>query len=282
MWRKGHHGSFLGGDLDIQVVVAMREPNYFRILWKRPLNMRVGNTSLQLPVGQTWKMAAAWSIVDHEHDTPEGSLRGERAGDRPVWKNFTIMNVAGSPEDTSDVVQVKNDTEVVQSIGQGVSFFNHSLGLTISGINYCQRDGYSPLENIELVFGFGRPQRRFKIGQHVAMHDSKCGTFKLPLGDCIATMTIGGTHSMQRLLMTTKQGFQYVIGRADAAIYHWDTFESNKSCLTGMFGVTYNTGVISVGFYFNPQVLPDGKLYLPYEPHVPPNVNTTSGNVTTN
>ena len=57
-------------------------------------------------------MAAAWSIVNHEQDTPEKSVRAERAGDRPVWKNFTIMDVAGSPEDTSDVVQVKNDTEL--------------------------------------------------------------------------------------------------------------------------------------------------------------------------
>lgn len=56
-------------------------------------------------------MAAAWSIVDYKNENSEDyKVRAEREGDRPVWKNFAIMDVPGSPKDTSNVVQVKNET----------------------------------------------------------------------------------------------------------------------------------------------------------------------------
>ena len=80
---------------------------------------------------------------------------------------------------------------------------------------------------------------------------------------------------MQRILLTTKKGMQYVIGYASAGIYHWDNFMQEKACLTGMFGLTYNSSVISVGFYFNSEVLPDGQMYNPYEK---PKLNETNVN----
>lgn len=109
----------------------------------------------------------------------------------------------------------------------------------------------------------------------------------------MTTATIGGTYTVHRILMGTKNRLQFTAGNAATTVHHWDTYESNNACLTGVFGLTLNSSIISLGFYFNEEVKPDGQRYLPSginieKPFNPPdnvkvNVNLTEAtNTTTN
>ena len=86
-------------------MVANRDPNYFRLFFERPLKLKAGNDSLRLPINETVKLSVAWSIVDGDsNDTPLNLVRGERQGDLPVWKDFRIIDVPGSPMEPTDVI----------------------------------------------------------------------------------------------------------------------------------------------------------------------------------
>lgn len=198
-------------------------------------------------------------------ETPLSLIRSERKGDLPVWKDFNIIGLPGvSSEGRTEVIQVKNSTRTQQSMGRGVTLFNHSYGLTVSGINYCQRAAGQPLENVELVFGYAVPELKQRLGSSVSLPASSCKRFKLPKGDCITGISIGGTFAVQRLLMNTLKGAQFIAGSANSAVFHWDTFVNKEACLTGVHGLALNSSIISLGLYFNPEVKPDGKVYAPW------------------
>ena len=92
-------------------MIANRDPNHFRLFFKRPLKLKVGDTSLRLPIGSTVKLAVAWSIWDGDStNTPSNQLRAEKSGNLPKWKDFKILDVAGSPQEATDIIQVQNST----------------------------------------------------------------------------------------------------------------------------------------------------------------------------
>lgn len=41
----------------------------------------------------------------------------------------------------------------------------------------------------------------------------------------------------------------------------WGSFSGNGACLTGLHGAAFNGEIISIGFYYNDEVLPDGRQY---------------------
>ena len=92
-------------------MIANRNPEYFRLLFKRPLKLKAGEDDLRLPVNKTIKLAVSWSIVDNANrETPLSLVRGERKGDLPVWKDFRIIDIPSTPEEPTDIIQVENST----------------------------------------------------------------------------------------------------------------------------------------------------------------------------
>lgn len=105
-WRTDSSG-FSKGDIEVTAMIANRDPNYFRLFFKRPLKLSAGDDSLRLPVNETVKLSVAWSIVDStSQETSLSLVRGERRGDLPIWKDFRIIDVPGSPVEPTDVIQV--------------------------------------------------------------------------------------------------------------------------------------------------------------------------------
>ena len=144
-----------------------------------------------------------------------------------------------------------------------MTIFNHTYGLTVSGINYCQRDQTSPLENIEFIFGFNESRKTHRLGTEVQIDKAKCKRLNLQYGDCITSASIGGSFVIQRILANTKKQLQFTAGDAQLTIHNWGIFRSGEACMNGIYGLTLNSSLIQLGFYFNPEVLPDGKNYLP-------------------
>lgn len=41
----------------------------------------------------------------------------------------------------------------------------------------------------------------------------------------------------------------------------WGKFSGDGGCMTGLHGAVYNGEIIAIGFYYNDEVLPDGRQY---------------------
>lgn len=50
VWRKNADGTFVT-DLDVTGVVAMREPNHFKVYFKRLINYKLDGVDYNLPLG---------------------------------------------------------------------------------------------------------------------------------------------------------------------------------------------------------------------------------------
>ena len=61
------------------------------------------------------------------------------------------------------------------------------------------------MENVEFIFGFDAAQVKSTVGSTIQYDDqNKCQRIRLAKGDCVSSMTIGGTHTAQRIVMNTK------------------------------------------------------------------------------
>lgn len=71
-------------------------------------------------------------------------------------------------------------------------------------------------------------------------------------------MSVSGGYAASLILMNSRQGKTYLAGSYQSNTNHWDSFNTKGSCLTGVYGLTANGTLLSLGMYFNSQIQPTG------------------------
>ena len=116
----------------------MREPNHFRVYFKRLINYKRDGVDYNLPLGETMKVAIAWSITTKDsRNTGDSLIRGQREGSRPAWLDMKLLEAPGAPQDESELTTVTANAKTGQATNAGTSKFDLSLGLTASGMRWC-------------------------------------------------------------------------------------------------------------------------------------------------
>lgn len=85
-----------------------------------------------------------------------------------------LLEAPGNPQDESQLTPVQSNAKTGQATNAGTSPFDLSLGLTASGMRWCQANANSPIENFEITFGFGSTATTYRIGLQNAIDNSKC------------------------------------------------------------------------------------------------------------
>ena len=142
--------------------------------------------------------------------------------------------------------------------------FDVSQGLTVSAIEYCRKiSDRGAFSKLNVTFGFDKTTRSIVVGGSSTPNQQYvCKKVTVEKNNCFTKVGAVGTESLQRLSLSTKQGASILAGFDFNDMRAWGSFGlENGPCMTGLHGASYGGNIIAIGFYFNSEVLPDGRLY---------------------